>query len=156
MPWYSQRWWCLDIMPGRHTRAGRRSPASYQGYTVLPAAWRQTGSPVTHRHTGVRSSGAGCSWHELWHQTTELRAGGVQGSLSVSTKGKAAGMQEWAIGGSQVRAPSQQWADGGARRGATAAFVPGSRPSHLETCPCPHISPSVVCTPGSSQSKSTG
>ena len=61
-------------MPGRH-RAGRRSLASHQGCTVLPAAWRQTASPVTHGDSRVRSSGAGCSWHELWHPTTEQWGG---------------------------------------------------------------------------------
>jgi len=36
----------------------------------------------------------------------------VQRSLSLSAMGKAAGAQERAVGGSQVGAPSQQWAEG--------------------------------------------
>ena len=86
MPWCSRTWRCLDIVSGRH-RAGRRSLASHRGCTVLPAAWRQTASPVTHGDTRVRSSGAGCSWHELWHPTTE-RWGGFRAASAYLPQAK--------------------------------------------------------------------
>lgn len=105
---------------------------------MLLAVWRQTASPVTHRDTRVRSAGRAALG--MSSGTEPQSSGGFQSSLGVGALGEAAGVQEWAVGGSQVRAPSQLWAEGDAGRGTPAAFTPSSRPSHPQMCPCPRVS----------------
>jgi len=80
MPWCSWTRQCLDVMPGRH-RSGREEIGTSAGSYIAAGDVEADTRPVTRRDTGGRSSGTGCSWHELWPQTTELAAGSEEPQL---------------------------------------------------------------------------
>ena len=153
MPWCSWTRQCLDVMPGRH-RSGREEFGTSAGSYIAAGDVEADTRPVTRRDTGGRSSGTGCSWHELWPQTTELAAGSEEPQLichGQSCRSAGAG-----CGREPGRSPVPAVGRGAAGRRAVAAPVPVPRPSHPETSPCPRLSPSAVRAAGPAHSKPPG
>lgn len=140
-------------MPGRHARQTPEWTGGAEDLTSVVQCCRPCGgrqqalSPTGTPRSGPAGQAA------LGMSTEPQSSGGFQSSLAVCALGEAAGMQEWAVGGSQGRAASQQRAEGDAGRGTPAAFAASSRPSHP---PMPLCLPAAVYTPGPSQSKFTG
>lgn len=131
----------LDMaVPGRHARQTPEWTGGAEDLTGVVQCCRPCGgrqqalSPTGTPRSGPAGQAA------LAMSTEPQSSGGFQSSLAVCALGEAAGMQEWAVGGGQGRAPSQQWAEGDAGRGTPAAFAASSRPSHPRTCPCPCVS----------------